>query len=46
MVAVDAATYVDRGDPDVVLRFHDDGGPGCTLSYPLFWITAYRCPAD
>jgi len=41
MGAVDAATYADREDPDISLRFHDDE-QACTLSYPLHWVTGYR----
>jgi hypothetical protein len=42
MIAVDASTYVDRDDPDVSIFFPDPSA--CTLTYPLFWITGYRCP--
>jgi hypothetical protein len=42
MTGVDASTYVDRDDPDVIIYFPD--ASACTLSYPVFWITGYRGP--
>ncbi len=40
-----AATFAAMGDPDVELRFADNGGTRCNrvkLIVPFYWVSAYR----
>jgi CubicO group peptidase (beta-lactamase class C family) len=42
MVPLDETTFVDETDPDTLLTVDSDR---CTLTYPLWWVTAHRVPA-
>ena len=45
MVRLSSTDYADADDPEVTLRFHDDGPvAACTLTVPFTWVTGYRDP--